>query len=155
MKNQVAPLEVGICVYDLPTMISFYTERLGFELISEIPVPAEKSDPGGFCAEGYTIVRLQSGRGERIKLVKSAGSPGARPQSDYVLHQQGGNFLTFIVSDLRAIVDELKANGNRILTRDDISEVRPGVYLSNICDPEGNILEFVEYEDLSSYRSDL
>ncbi|MGI9380791.1 MAG: VOC family protein, partial [Methyloligellaceae bacterium] len=75
MKNQVAPIEVGICVFDLPAMISFYTDILGFELNSEIPVPADKSDPAGFCAEGYTIVRLQSSKGERIKLVKSGRSP--------------------------------------------------------------------------------
>ena len=34
-------------------------------------------------------------------------------------------------------------------------EVRPGVFLVFARDPEGNVLEFVEYTDLRAYRPDL
>ena len=43
-----APLEMGICVESPETMIGFYREELGFEMIRDLRVPAEKSSPAGF-----------------------------------------------------------------------------------------------------------
>ena len=34
-------------------------------------------------------------------------------------------------------------------------EVRPGTFLSFCRDPEGNVLELVQYADIHAYRSDL
>jgi hypothetical protein len=36
-----------------------------------------------------------------------------------------------------------------------VVEVRPGTFLVFARDPEGNILEFVEYADVVAYRPDL
>ncbi len=155
MKNQISPLEVGLCVKNLQAMISFYTETLGFELISEIDVPPDKSGSAGFCSTGYRIVRLQSGYGERLKLVRPVEFKGTSHSNNMVLDRPGNVFLTFIVSDLNNIVAKLKSAELDILTANDICEVREGVYLTNARDPEGNFLEFVEYLDLSTYRSDL
>ena len=38
-----APLEMGICVESPETMIGFYRDVLGFEMISDLRVPAEKA----------------------------------------------------------------------------------------------------------------
>ena len=43
MLNMIAPFEMGICVNNLETMITFYRDVLGLRLISEIDVPADKS----------------------------------------------------------------------------------------------------------------
>lgn len=58
-----APLEVGICVEDLDTMIGFYQDVLDFKLISEIDVPPAKSREAGFTEGGYRIVRMQTNYG--------------------------------------------------------------------------------------------
>ena len=155
MRNQVSPLEVGLCVTDLQAMITFYTDVLGFELISEIDVPPEKSGPAGFCTSGYRIVRLQSGYGERLKLVRPVEYQNPTFSNEMVLDRPGNVFLTFIVADLNDVVAKLKTAGLKVLTVGELCEVREGVFLSNAEDPEGNFLEIVEYHDLNSYRTDL
>ena len=75
MLNMIAPFEMGICVDNLDTMIAFYRDILGFELISEIDVLADRSTKAGFTVGGYRIVRMQTHYGERIKLVQPAHTP--------------------------------------------------------------------------------
>ena len=42
-----------------------------------------------------------------------------------------------------------------LLTGPERIEVRPGTYLVFCKDPEGHVLEIVEYDDMASYRKDL
>ena len=155
MLKMIAPFEMGICVDDLENMIAFYGDVLGFKLISKIDVPADKSNEAGFTSGGYTIVRMQTNYGERIKLVRPMTSPNPRTSGKEVLSKKGNVFLTFIVEDLKLTVSRIKDTDALIRTQGSIMEVRDGVFLSIIDDPEGNHLEFVEYSDITNYRPDL
>ena len=155
MLKMIAPFEMGICVDDLENMIAFYGNVLGFKLISKIDVPADKSNEAGFTSGGYTIVRMQTNYGERIKLVRPMTSPNPRTSGKEVLSNKGNVFLTFIVEDLKLTVSRIKDTDAPIRTEGSIMEVRDGVFLSIIDDPEGNHLEFVEYSDITNYRPDL
>ena len=155
MLKMIAPFEMGICVDDLENMIAFYGDVLGFKLISKIDVPADKSNEAGFTSGGYTIVRMQTNYGERIKLVRPMTSPNPRTSGKEVLSKNGNVFLTFIVEDLKRTVSKIKDTDAPIRTQGSIMEVRDGVFLSIIDDPEGNHLEFVEYRDITNYRPDL
>ena len=155
MLKMIAPFEMGICVDDLENMIAFYGDVLGFKLISKIDVPADKSNEAGFTSSGYTIVRMQTNYGERIKLVRPMTSPNPRTSGKEVLSKKGNVFLTFIVEDLKLTVSRIKDADAPIRTQGSIMEVRDGVFLSIIDDPEGNHLEFVEYSDITNYRPDL
>ena len=155
MLKMIAPFEMGICVDDLENMIAFYGDVLGFKLISKIDVPADKSNEAGFTSGGYTIVRMQTNYGERIKLVRPVTLPHSRTSGKEVLSKKGNVFLTFIVEDLKLTVSRIKDTGAPIRTHGSIMEVRDGVFLSIIDDPEGNHLEFVEYSDITNYRPDL
>ena len=155
MLKMIAPFEMGICVDDLENMIAFYGDVLGFKLISKIDVPADKSNEAGFTSGGYTIVRMQTNYGERIKLVRPMTSPNPRTSGKEVLSNKGNVFLTFIVEDLKLTVSRIKDADAPIRTEGSIMEVRDGVFLSIIDDPEGNHLEFVEYSDITNYRPDL
>ncbi len=53
------------------------------------------------------------------------------------------------------MLQRLKAAGADVMTGDEPVEVRPGVWLAFARDPEGNVLEFVQYDDVESYRPDL
>ena len=155
MLNMIAPFEMGICVNNLETMITFYRDVLGLTLISEIDVPSDKSSEAGFTKGGYRIVRLETNYGERIKLVRPILQPGIRSSGEEVLSKSGNIFLTFIVKDLEKTVKRLKERGVSTRTTGGIMEVRDGVFLSIMDDPEGNHLEFVEYSDINSYRPDI
>ena len=155
MLKMIAPFEMGICVDDLENMIAFYGDVLGFKLISKIDVPADKSNEAGFTSGGYTIVRMQTNYGERIKLVRPVTLPHSRTSGKEVLSKKGNVFLTFIVEDLKHTISRIKDTDAPVRTQGSIMEVRDGVFLSIIDDPEGNHLEFVEYSDITNYRPDL
>lgn len=150
-----APLEVGICCSDLLRLRRFYEEVMGFTFVSEIAVPADKAAPSGLSANGYTVVRLQTSYGERVKLLAPKTPPQEQAPSDYILDRAGAMYLTFIVEDIDSAIARLHKARAPFLTGDKRVEVRPGVYLAFCRDPEGNVLELVQYEDISSYRTDL
>ena len=155
MIKIISPLEVGICVNNLEQMISFYNEVLGFQLISQIEVEAGKSKETGFTNGGYTIVRLQTNYGERIKLVRPKSDRDRRSTGKEVLSMAGNVFLTFIVNDLKMALDTVGQHIDNFRTENQIAEVRDGVFLSIIDDPEGNHIELVQYTSLKDYRPDI
>jgi catechol 2,3-dioxygenase-like lactoylglutathione lyase family enzyme len=156
MKLQMsAPLEVGLCCRDLPRLRRFYEDVMGFDFVGEIVVPADKAAPSGLSADGYTVVRLQTSYGERVKLLAPNTVPSAQAPSNYILDRAGSTYLTFIVEDIDSAIDRLHKAQAPFLTGDRRVEVRPGVYLAFCRDPEGNVLELVQYEDIDSYRTDL
>lgn len=153
--DMIVPLEVGIACRDLPAQRRFYEDKMGFRFISEIVVPAEKSAPSGLCADGYTVVRLQTPYGERIKLLAPTHPPAAEVAPAYILERPNACYLTFIVADIQAAIDALRGAGLHFMTGAQRVEARPGVYLAFCRDPEGNVLELVEYTDITTYRPDL
>lgn len=151
MKS-VAPFEPAICVVDLDKMMTFYTEVLGLSLFNKVDVPPQKSAPPGLAADGYTIVRLETNDGQRFKLVRPNARAAPEPVRDYVLDRQGLAFVTFLIEDLAGLVGRLKAAGVPFVGQDEPFEVRDGVMITFIRDPEGNCLELVEYADITVYR---
>lgn len=148
-----APLEVGIAVRDLPRMVDFYTRVLGCRKISEVAVPADKARLNGLATEGCTVVRIETSYGERIKLL-AAPSTGAAAHPEWLLARAGLAYLTFIIDGLDAAHARLKAQGVAVASERPV-ENRAGIRVLFFRDPEGNVLELVEYADLASYRPDL
>ncbi len=98
-------------------------------------------------------MRVQTPYGERIKLL-AAPSTGAGTQGEWLLARSGLAYVTFIVRGLDDWHARLKARGVA-LASDAPVENRPGLRVLFFKDPEGNVLELVEYSDLASYRPDL
>ncbi len=153
--NMIVPLEVGIAVRDLPRMRRFYEQVLGFAFVSEVAVPGANAAQAAMNQAGYTAVRLQTGYGERIKLLAPVQPPAPQAAPAYILDQANATYLTFIVDDIQAVVDQLLAAEVEFLTGPERVEVRPGTYLAFCRDPEGNVLEIVQYADIAAYRPDL
>lgn len=159
----IAPLEIGIVCRDLPRLRRFYEDALGLAFVSELQVGADKAAASALSSQAYTVVRLQASSGERIKLLQAQGAATESAQGPHagqglprhILDRSGLAYLTFIVEDIDAAIDRLSAAGVEWMTGTERVEVRPGVYLAFCRDPEGNVLELVQYHDIAEYRSDL
>ena len=153
--NMISPLEVGLGVRDLARMRSFYESVLGCQFVSEVFVPPEKARQAALADYGYTVVRLQTSYGERIKLLAPMTPPPAVAYQGPILARANATYLTFIVEEIDAVIERLLAHDVEFLTGPQRVEVRPGTYLAFCRDPEGHVLEIVQYADITSYRTDL
>lgn len=153
--KMISPLEVGLGVRDLPRMRHFYENALGCQFVNEVAVPADKARQAALSDGGYIVVRLQTSYGERIKLLAPVNPPAAVVRSGPILEQPNACYLTFIVDDIDPAIARLQAHSVEFLTGPTRVEVRPGTFLSFCRDPEGNVLELVQYADIHAYRSDL
>ena len=151
--KMLAPLEIGIAVRDVPGMTRFYADVIGCVHVSEVQVPPDKSRSNGLSPDGCTVVRLQTPYGERIKLL-SASSTAAPSRDRWLLARAGLAYLTLIIEGIDDWCARLKAKGVK-LASDTPIENRPGLRVLFFQDPEGNVLELVEYADLAAYRPDL
>jgi catechol 2,3-dioxygenase-like lactoylglutathione lyase family enzyme len=64
-------------------------------------------------------------------------------------------YLTFIVADVNAAIARLRAAGVSCMTGDERVQSRHGLYIAFVRDPEGNVVELVQYDDMAAYRPDL
>ena len=151
----VSPLEPGIVCVDIEPMLDFYTRVLGLMFVSDDEATATMSAIFGAAPRGFRIIRLQTPFGERVKLVQVTAGHARRIQPpEWVFERQGIAYITFIVSNIEEVAARLIDHGAK-LVRPRPVEVRTGFVALFAEDPEGNFIEFVEYDNISSYRTDL
>lgn len=157
MLNNIVPLEVGIACRDLPLLRSFYIDVMGLRFVSEIKIGADKAAASSLSAGGYTVLRLQTAYGERIKLLgpDQPAATAAAAQTKFILDRPNAVYLTFIVADIDAAIVRLRAAGIEFMTGPHKVTARQGVDLAFCRDPENNILELVQYSDIDDYRADM
>jgi lactoylglutathione lyase len=151
--KMTAPLEIGVCVADLPRAMAFYEGVLALEKISAIDLNEHGSQVSGLGTTGYRVVRLQTNYGERIKLVCPNGTPSRPGPAATPSSRTGLAYITFLVDDIDAMVNRCARAG--YLSMKGIVELRPGVRMALVPDPEGNFIEFAQYDNIGSYRPDL
>ena len=123
--------DLGIVVSDSAAALKFYVETLGFEHTADIPFPLR---------EGSVMHRVQAGS-VTIKLTKHATNPSAQNPPGGASTAVGIRYFTFSVQNLEAIVERCSAAGYKVAIP--IVEVRPGVRITMIEDPDGNWVEFL------------
>lgn len=153
--HMTVPMEVGICCANLDALLAFYTDVVGLKLVNRVTVPADKARATGLTQHSYEVARLQTPYGERIKLLQPGSAPESAVRGTAILDRQGATYLTFIVRDLAGVVRGLESKGVVFDSAPAPMEVRPGTWLAFFRDPEGNVLELVEYDDPAAYRPDL
>ena len=154
LLQMAAPLELGLCVADLDRSLGFYRDLLGFSFVSRIEMPEHDATASGFAESGYTVVRLQLPTGERIKLFSPTKPPHAPATGHRPLSQVGYAYLTFIVADLSHVLASLH-KANRPVRPPGLYPLRKGVTVALVEDPDANVLELVQYDDIRAYRHDL
>ncbi len=123
--KMTAPMEVGICVGELPRAIAFYEGVLGLRKISEIALNEQGSRISGLGTSGYTVVRLQTSYGERIKLVCPSEAPARPAPAETPSSRAGLAYITLLVDDISAAIAKCEQAG--IASVKGIIELRPGV----------------------------
>jgi catechol 2,3-dioxygenase-like lactoylglutathione lyase family enzyme len=151
-----APFEPAIVVTDFDACLAFYRDVLGMRVVSIDTIAAEPARRAQLTPGGYRIVRLQTMGGDRLKLVTPAHAPARNPAREFVMERAGFAYLTFIVPDLRPLMEAITRAGAQVITGPEPVAFRPGVVdLFFARDPEGNFLEFVQRNDLATYRPEL
>lgn len=123
----MATVSVRYIVYDVDEAISFYRDQLGF---AEVMHPAP------------TFAMLAKGDLRLVLSATGGGPGGGQAMPDGTLPTPGGwNRFSLEVSDLAAIVEQLRANGARF--RNDIVTGVGGKQIL-VEDPSGNAVELFE-----------
>jgi catechol 2,3-dioxygenase-like lactoylglutathione lyase family enzyme len=153
--KQTAPVEAGICVDNLDRMLAFYERALGCREVRRAEIPAELSRAIALAANGYTCVWLKTPGGETIKLMRPVAPAAASGAPALLTERRGLAYLTFYCERIRDMLARAEAAGATLRSdRALIADGRP-VKLCFFADPEGNVVELVEPEDLASFRPDI
>jgi lactoylglutathione lyase len=148
-----APFEPAIVARHLESMVGFYRDVLGMSVFSTARVDASQCSLAGLSRHGCTIVRLDTAGGDRLKIVVPDEPPAANESPAYLLQRAGLGYVTFIVPDVRACIAAVKRHAGTLRTGPEPVPFRPGIVeLAVAEDPEGNCIEFVQRNDLATYR---
>jgi catechol 2,3-dioxygenase-like lactoylglutathione lyase family enzyme len=127
MKPAKDSMDLGILASDIKASLNFYQNILGLEFV-------------GISQVWFgTMHRLRFGTSD-FKLIEPKTVP---PKGAIGLEKQiGFRYVTFVIKNLSELCAELKAKGIEFALPE--KEIRPGVRIAMVKDPDGNIVEFVE-----------
>lgn len=124
-------IDLGIVVSDGATALAFYRDTLGFKHVGDMPMP------GG----GGTMHRLLCGT-SMIKLVVPGKALETKAPAGGIQGAYGYRYWTISVTNLDELAKAVGEAGYRVLTQP--RELRPGVRIAMIEDPDGNWVELLE-----------
>lgn len=123
-------IDLGIVTANGEAMVAFYRDTLGFEQEPDTPFPG-----------GGTMHRLWCGD-SLVKIVVPDRPPEATPARGGIAGATGYRYWTISVANVSALVEACRAGGHRV--RVEPTEIRPGVTIAIVEDPDGNWVEFLE-----------
>ena len=127
------PDHAGISVGDLEAAIAWYGEMLGFTVDRIVDIP---EDTGRLA-----LIRRGDFLLELFCIAGAAPVPEERKHPTTDLRTQGIKHVAYAVSDVRALMEQLKAKGVDVVW--DVVE-HDGTWCAFVRDDSGNIVEFVE-----------
>jgi len=123
-------IDLGIVTTDGEAALKFYRDTLGFRHEADTPFPM-----------GGTMHRLWCGD-SLIKVVVPDKPPEHGPAGGGITGATGYRYWTISVSNLEAVVADCRAGGYRV--RVEPREIRAGVTIAIVEDPDGNWVELLE-----------
>ena len=122
-------IDLGIVVRDADAMVAFYRDVLGFEDTGTMDMP-----------DGSTMYRLLCGT-SLIKLVRPKQAPPATAPPGGIAGATGYRYWTISVANLDEITARCAESGRRVVVAP--RDIRAGVRISIVEDPDGNWVEFL------------
>ena len=123
-------IDIGIVVRDGEAALKFYRDTLGFEHIADTPA-------GG----GGTMHRLMCGT-TLVKVVSPANVPEQADHRGGPGGATGIRYWTITIKNLDALTEKCRVAGYAVAVEP--REIRPGVRIAMVEDPDGNWVEFLE-----------
>jgi lactoylglutathione lyase len=141
-------IDLGVVVSDVDKAVKFYTEAIGFQQRPGFQVPADFAKDAGLTTGPMLDIRvLALGEGENatlLKLMQVAGVESKKSDNTVIHSQLGFSYLTIHVRDMKSSLDKLKEAGVETVAQTPIEiPFAPGVYLTIVRDPDGNLVELV------------
>lgn len=122
-------IDLGIITNNPEPMLAFYRDLLGFRFEATTPMPG-----------GSIMHRLWCGD-SMIKIVQHKKAPAAEAAPGGINGATGYRYWTISVDNLAEITDACAAAGHAVKVP--VTEIRPGVSISMVEDPDGNWVEFL------------
>ncbi|MBU1274890.1 MAG: VOC family protein [Proteobacteria bacterium] len=127
LKPAKNSLDLGVVVSDIEASLAFYRDTLGLDYVGSNTLPFG------------TLHRLRFGTSD-FKLIDPAAAPPAGPKG--LMASLGFRYVTFLVTNLEEVCAKLAALG--VFFELDLCEIRPGVKIAMVRDPDDNVVEFVQ-----------
>ena len=123
-------IDLGLVTQDAQVMLAFYRDILG------LPFEATLTMPGG------TIMHRLSCGQTVIKLLQHQKTPESNPAPGGINGATGIRYFTISVTNLAEMLTHCAAAGVPIPVGQ--TEIRPGIQIAMLEDPEGNWVELLE-----------
>jgi len=144
---RTSTVDFGIVVSDLDASIKFYTEVLGLTKTGGFKVSADFAKSTGLTDNlPLEIAVLKAGdakNGTNVKLMQVAGAQSKKADNTFIHSQLGVSYLTIHVTSTGAAMKRLKAAGVKPIANGTVELPNPGVFLTIVRDPDGNLVELV------------
>ncbi|XOV81886.1 MAG: VOC family protein [bacterium] len=124
-------IDLGIVARDGQAMLEFYRDVLGF-----VEEPSTSFHAGG------VMYRLWCGD-SLIKIVVPSQAPDAKAPAGPIESASGIRYWTMRVSNLEEIMATCADAGAKVVVP--VTQIREGVTIGMVEDPDGNWVEFVTY----------
>jgi catechol 2,3-dioxygenase-like lactoylglutathione lyase family enzyme len=123
-------IDLGIVTRNPEPMLAFYRDTLGFKHEGEMPMPGGGSMQRLMC--GTSLIKIVTPGNLSDRDAIPGGIPGAT----------GYRYWTISVSNLDALTGSCKEAGANVAVAP--TEIRPGIRIAIVEDPDGNWVEFLE-----------
>jgi catechol 2,3-dioxygenase-like lactoylglutathione lyase family enzyme len=130
VKIAKSAVDLGIVTSNGEAMLAFYRDVLGLMYVQQNPMPGGR--PG-------VMHRMMCGE-SMIKLIVMPQLPAKAPPGG-IRGASGYRYWTITVTNISEIVVACTAAGIKIERQE--TEIRPGVRIAIVEDPDGNLVEFL------------
>ena len=130
MNLQKNAIDLGIIAQDIGAMLTFYRDVVELEFEAAIPFPG-----------GGTMHRFKAGD-SIVKLIELEPEPEAHAPAGGIRGATGYRYWTLSVENLEDCIARIVAAGYQVVVP--AREIRPGISIAIVADPDGNWVEFLE-----------
>jgi len=127
LKKQA--IDLGIVTTNGPAMLAFYRDVIGLAYLREMPMPG-----------GAGVMHQLMCGDSMVKLVVADGTPDVAPKGG-IQGATGYRYWTITIDNLADVLAKVEAAGHKIVVK--ARELRPGVQIGIVADPDGNWVEFL------------